>query len=320
MASRRTRRRSRSRARAASRSSSRRRSAASSRVSPPRSRSTAAAEPVRAPAAMRRRARPRRRRCGGRLARQGARAAARAPRRRARVRQDRARYERNAKRKLLADRLDLEALQPVLAGKVPLVVAPTAEADIRAALRLAHEQKLALAIVGGAEAWRVGGGARDGEGPVLARSDRRTCRRASPRATSTTMRRRCSTRPASHVGDLDARRLVGRARRSASSPATRSATACRGTRRSPRSPTVPARLYGLTGRGTLEKGAVADVVVWSGDPLETYDRRRARDHRWRRAVARDHQTRLLERYRKLPEVSVDVSALGRLAALRSVSS
>ena len=31
---------------------------------------------------------------------------------------------------------------------------------------------------------------------------------------------------------------------------------------------TPARLFGLEGRGTIEVGATADLVLWSNDPLE----------------------------------------------------
>jgi cytosine/adenosine deaminase-related metal-dependent hydrolase len=31
---------------------------------------------------------------------------------------------------------------------------------------------------------------------------------------------------------------------------------------------VPARAFGMRGRGTLERGQAADLVVWTGDPLE----------------------------------------------------
>jgi len=64
--------------------------------------------------------------------------------------------------------------------------------------------------------------------------------------------------------------------------------------------TVPAALYGLTGRGTLEKGSIADLVVWTGDPFETST---VVDTVIIGGVVQpmvSHQTKLLERYRKLP--------------------
>ena len=64
--------------------------------------------------------------------------------------------------------------------------------------------------------------------------------------------------------------------------------------------TNPARAFGLTGRGTLARGSVADVVVWSGDPLELSS---APEHVFVGGVEqslRNRQTRLLERYRQLP--------------------
>jgi imidazolonepropionase-like amidohydrolase len=63
---------------------------------------------------------------------------------------------------------------------------------------------------------------------------------------------------------------------------------------------IPATLYGLAGRGTLEQGAVADVVVWSGDPLELST---AADVVIIGGVVQsldNHQTKLLQRYRRLP--------------------
>jgi imidazolonepropionase-like amidohydrolase len=64
--------------------------------------------------------------------------------------------------------------------------------------------------------------------------------------------------------------------------------------------TVPAAIHGLTGRGTVEKGAIADLVVWSGDPLELSS---AAEVVIIGGVVQpnvSHQTRLLERYRTLP--------------------
>ena len=63
--------------------------------------------------------------------------------------------------------------------------------------------------------------------------------------------------------------------------------------------TVPAQIYGLTGRGTVEKGAIADLVLWSGDPFElsSYADTIVIGGAVQPTVS--HQTRLLDRYRKL---------------------
>jgi len=211
---------------------------------------------------------------------------------------DKGGYERNAKRRLIADRLDLEALQPVLAGKLPLVVEAQSEADIRAVLRLATQFKITVAIVGGAEAWRVAADLAKAKVPVF----------VDPTANLP------ANLAASDVHD-DAVAVLDKA----GVPVLISTLGASGTARTLRQlagnavahgvpwnnalaavTTAPAALYGLTGRGTLEKGSVADLVVWSGDPFETST---VVENVIIAGVAQpmiSHQTRLLERYRKLP--------------------
>jgi imidazolonepropionase-like amidohydrolase len=63
--------------------------------------------------------------------------------------------------------------------------------------------------------------------------------------------------------------------------------------------TVPARLFGLD-RGRIRPGAVADLVVWSGDPFELSTRAEHVIIAGKEQSTRTRQTLLLERYRKLP--------------------
>src|SRR6516164_4550113 len=63
---------------------------------------------------------------------------------------------------------------------------------------------------------------------------------------------------------------------------------------------APADAFGLKGYGRIEPGAVANVAVWSGDPLQTSTRV---EHVWVRGREQSlvtRQTLLLGRYRKLP--------------------
>ena len=63
---------------------------------------------------------------------------------------------------------------------------------------------------------------------------------------------------------------------------------------------APAEAFGLKGYGRLEAGAVANVVVWSGDPLQAGSRAEHVFVRGREQSLETRQTLLLERYRTLP--------------------
>lgn len=211
---------------------------------------------------------------------------------------DKGAYERNAKRRMIADRLDLEALQPVLAGRVPLVIEAQSEPDIRAVLRLATQQKIKVAIVGGTEAWRVAADLAKAKVPVfvdpmanlpasLAASD------VHDDAVAVLDKAGAPVIISTLGGNNNARtlrQLAGNAVAHGMPWANALAAVT----------TQPAALYGLTGRGTLEKGSAADLVVWSGDPFETTTVPETIVINGVVQPMVNHQTRLLDRYRKLP--------------------
>ena len=211
---------------------------------------------------------------------------------------DRAGYERNAKRRMIADRLDLEALQPVLARQIPLVVEATSEANIRAALRVARDFNIRIAIAGGDEAWRVAKELAAARVPV-------------------------HLDPTSNLpSNLDAREVNDDAAAILDQAGVQVAISTLGGASSARTlrqlagnavarglpwdkglasiTSVPAALFGFAGRGTLERGAAADVVVWSGDPLELSTAVETVIVGGVVQSLESHQTRLLQRYRRLP--------------------
>jgi imidazolonepropionase-like amidohydrolase len=76
-------------------------------------------------------------------------------------------YESNQLRALAVGRLNLEALKPVLAGELPLIVHVDRAADIRALLALAREYRLRTVVLGGAEAWQAADDLAAARVPVL---------------------------------------------------------------------------------------------------------------------------------------------------------
>ncbi len=63
---------------------------------------------------------------------------------------------------------------------------------------------------------------------------------------------------------------------------------------------APADAFGLKGYGRLAAGAVANVVVWSGDPLQIGTRAEHVFVRGREQSLETRQTLLLNRYRTVP--------------------
>ncbi len=211
---------------------------------------------------------------------------------------DRAAYEKNAKRRMLADRLDLEALQPVLARTVPLIIDAQSESDIRAAIRLAKALDIRIAIAGGAEAWRVAKELAAAKVPVLLDPTNNLpseleASEVNDEAATILDKAGVQVAISTLGGSWNARTLRQLAGNAVARglPWAKALAAIT---------TIPAQLYGLTGRGTLERGAVADVVVWSGDPLELSTGVDAVIINGVTQSLDNHQTRLLQRYRRLP--------------------
>ena len=211
---------------------------------------------------------------------------------------DKAAYERNAKRDMIADRLDLEALQAVLRREIPLVVDVQAESDIRAALRVAKEFNVRITILGGAEAWRV---AKDlAAAKVAVIIDPTSNLPSYLEATevhddAATVLDKAGVQVAISTlgGSWSARTLRQLAGNAVGHGLAWDKALAAIT-------TVPAALFGLTGRGTLDKGAVGDVVVWSGDPLETTTVAETVIIGGVVQSLESHQTRLFQRYRRIP--------------------
>lgn len=213
-------------------------------------------------------------------------------------RKNRGAFERNQSRRLAANRLDLEALGPVLDGRLTLIVDAASEVDIRTVLAIAAERRLKVAITGGAEAWRVAKQLAAAKVPVI----------LDPTANLP-----------DNLGALDVRDDNAAILARAGVPVAISTLGNSAMARTVRQlagvavgygmawdkafdaiTAVPAQIYGVRDRGTLERGAAADVVVWSGDPLEIASRAEVVIIGGVVQSLETHQTRLRDRYRTLP--------------------
>jgi imidazolonepropionase-like amidohydrolase len=209
----------------------------------------------------------------------------------------RADYRRRQIQDLSASAADLEALQPVLRGELPLVVQANRRSDIETALRIAREYKLKLILAGAAEGWMIPGeiaaagvpvlvepldnipsydalGIRHENAGLLAKGGAKVALMETATENSRDLRQQAGNAVANGMTWEQALRAVT---------------------------LTPAEIFGVADRyGSLEAGKVANVVVWSGDPFEFATGVEHVFIRGRDIPLRSRQTELLERYKTLP--------------------
>ncbi|MBJ7447246.1 MAG: amidohydrolase family protein [Brevundimonas sp.] len=181
---------------------------------------------------------------------------------------NKAAYDRAGLRDLSLSRADLEALIPVANGDMPLIVTVRRAADIQQVLRLAREEGVKVILDGAEEAWLVADQIASAGVPVLLNPISNLPGNLETRAAR--MQNAAALNAAGVViaikGNEGSIHRAREARYNAGNAVSHglpyeAAIAAL---------TVnPARIFGMTGQfGELRAGAAADVVVWSGDPLE----------------------------------------------------
>ena len=209
----------------------------------------------------------------------------------------RADYRRRQIQDLGASAADLEALQPVLRGELPLLVVANRRSDIETALRIAKEYKLRLILAGAAEGWMIPNEIAAAGVPVLVEpmDNIPSFDALGIRYENASLLAKGGVKVAlmetATENTRDLRQQAGNAVASGMTweQALRAVTL------------TPAEIFGVADRyGSLEVGKVANVVVWSGDP---FDFATGVEHvfiRGRDIPLRSRQTELLERYKTLP--------------------
>jgi len=209
----------------------------------------------------------------------------------------RADYRRRQIQDLSASAADLEALQPVLRGDLPLVVVANRRSDIETALRIAREYKLHLILGGAAEGWMIPNEIAAAGVPVLVEplDNIPSYDALGIRYENAALLGKGGVKVAlmetATENTRDLRQQAGNAVANGMTwdQALRAVTL------------TPAEIFGVADRyGSIETGKVANLVVWSGDPFEFST---AVEHvfiRGKEIPLRSRQTELLERYRTLP--------------------
>ncbi len=208
-------------------------------------------------------------------------------------------FNADRRRDYALSRLDLEALVPVVRGRLPLVVGANRASDILAALRLADEFGLQLVIAGAQEGWMVADELAEAGVPVIVTSLINLPTFESLGATYENPARLhragvqvlLSTFDAHNVRNL--RQVAGQAVAYGMpwEEALRAVTA------------GPAAVFGVGGEaGALAAGVAADVVVWSGDPFELTTWAERVYIGGRQVPLDSRQRALFERYRNLSNV------------------
>jgi Imidazolonepropionase and related amidohydrolases len=216
---------------------------------------------------------------------------------------NRAAYERAETRDFAASRLDLQAMIPVVEGRLPLLIAADKATDIDAALRLAKENDLKIIIGGAAEAWMVADKLAAAHVPVLTgamnnipgsfatlgqnQENAGLLRRAGVQVVIT----------GNGPGDeetFNVRNIKQEAGNAVAygmswDDALRAVTLS------------PAEVFGVADRiGSLQAGRDANVVIWSGDPFEFTSIPEHVFVKGREYLQPDRQQMLTDRYKNLP--------------------
>ena len=213
------------------------------------------------------------------------------------LRQRKADWERNQARPFSLPATELQALWPVLDRKIPLLVLADRASDIEAVLRLAKEHGVRVIIAGGAEAWLLKAELAAAKVPVIVNPipvSPGSVDQIHTREDNVVQLQRAGVPVAiATFGTHMSRRLAQVAGNAVRAGLDHGAAIKAITE-------APAALFGLTDQGRLQAGKRANIVVWSGDPLELSSRVEHLLIGGDDVPLSSRQTMLRDRYLKLP--------------------
>ena len=206
-------------------------------------------------------------------------------------------FNAGQRRDYARSRLDLEALQPVLKGQIPLAIQANRASDLLAALRLASEFKIRLVLIGASEGWTVADAIAEARVPVVVKPLTNIPTFESLNATLENAARLSRAGVIVTLASFDTQNSRNLRQETANAIAN-------GMNRDAALEAVtlaPARVWGIADQvGSIEVGKDADLVIWSGnDPFELTSGAERVFIKGREMPRDTRQRALLERYRKL---------------------
>lgn len=213
-------------------------------------------------------------------------------------------FNRAQSRELSAGRTDLEAMIPVVQGRLPLLISAERASDIRSALDLAKEYGLKIIIGGGSEAWMVADELAAAKVPVLVGAMNNipySFSQLGSRQDNATLLRKAGVEVGliGNAGGGDEELFnVRNIRYEAGNAVAYGMTWDDALRAITLS---PAQMFGVADEvGSLRPGTEANVVVWDGDPFEFASRATQVYIRGQLQSGDSRQELLVKRYLDLP--------------------
>jgi len=201
-------------------------------------------------------------------------------------------------RNQLLNRMNLEALVPVVEGKVPLAITAFRESDIRQGIKLAEDYKLRVVICGADEGWRVADLLAAHKIPVVLNPFAdipATFDQIGARADNAALLARAGVVISFSVPGVHYSHNAGLVVREAAGIAVANGLTWN---QALKAVTVnPAATWDISNHyGTLEPGRDADLVIWDGDPFEPVSAPEVVFVRGKRVSLQTRQIELQERY------------------------
>ncbi|HEY9235954.1 MAG TPA: amidohydrolase family protein, partial [Phenylobacterium sp.] len=211
---------------------------------------------------------------------------------------NKAAYERAGVRDLALSKADLDALIPVVEGRMPIIARVHKASDIRAVLKLAREEKVKLILSGAEEGWMVAQEIAAAGVPVIL--DPLSDRPETFQVLGATMENAGKLAAAGVTVALEGTGGAHRIRELRYNAGNAVANGMPYQAALAAVTINPARIFGVADQvGSLEPGKDADLVVWTGDPFEPLSQPTAVLIRGQAQPLTSRQIELRDRYKDL---------------------